>query len=101
MGGCAGEKVDHRMARRGAFPRYDKNLPLDRIKICCADKNGPPPGGCLAEICPFDAHRFLGKQPFHLWIFCCAIQRQDRRVRYVERVSQRSGNPEAFDVVVL
>jgi hypothetical protein len=27
--------------------------------------------------------------------------REDRRVRYVERVSQRSGNPEAFDVVVL
>ena len=29
------------------------------------------------------------------------IFREDRRVRYVERVSQRSGNPEAFDVVVL
>jgi cold shock protein len=27
--------------------------------------------------------------------------REDRRVRYVERISQRSGNPEAFDVVVL
>ena len=30
------------------------------------------------------------------WRYC-----EDRRVRYVERVSQRSGNPEAFDVVVL
>jgi len=29
------------------------------------------------------------------------IFREDRRVRYVERVSQRSGNPKAFDVVVL
>ena len=29
------------------------------------------------------------------------IFREDRRVRYVERVSQVSGNPEAFDVVVL
>ena len=29
------------------------------------------------------------------------IFREDRRVRSVERVSQRSGNPEAFDVVVL
>jgi hypothetical protein len=29
------------------------------------------------------------------------IFREDRRVRYVERVSQRSGNPEAFDIVVL
>jgi cold shock CspA family protein len=29
------------------------------------------------------------------------VFREDRRVRYVERVSQRSGNPEAFDVVVL
>ena len=29
------------------------------------------------------------------------IFREDRRVRYVERVSQRSGNREAFDVVVL
>ena len=27
------------------------------------------------------------------------IFREDRRVRYVERVSQRSGNPEAFDVL--
>jgi hypothetical protein len=27
--------------------------------------------------------------------------REDRRVRYVERISQRSGKPEAFDVVVL
>ena len=26
------------------------------------------------------------------------IFREDQRVRYVERVSQRSGNPEAFDV---
>ena len=26
------------------------------------------------------------------------IFREDRRVRYVERVSPRSGNPEAFDV---
>ena len=22
---------------------------LDRIKICCEDENGPPPGGCVAE----------------------------------------------------
>ena len=29
------------------------------------------------------------------------IFREDRRVRYVERVSPRSGNPEAFDTVVL
>ena len=29
------------------------------------------------------------------------VFREDRCVRYVERVSQRSGNPEAFDVVVL
>ena len=28
------------------------------------------------------------------------IFREDRRVRYVERVSPRSGNPEAFDVVL-
>jgi cold shock protein len=27
------------------------------------------------------------------------VFREDRRVRYVERISQRSGNPEAFDVV--
>ena len=34
--------------------------------------------------------------------FCLFIdQREDRRVRYVERVSQHSCNPEAFDVVVL
>jgi hypothetical protein len=29
------------------------------------------------------------------------VFREDRRVRYVERISQRSGNREAFDVVVL
>jgi hypothetical protein len=28
------------------------------------------------------------------------IFREDRRVRYVERVGQRSGNPEAFDGAV-
>ena len=25
------------------------SLSPDMIKICCEDKNGPPPGGCLAE----------------------------------------------------
>jgi hypothetical protein len=29
------------------------------------------------------------------------VFREDQRVRYVERFSQRSGKPEAFDVVVL
>ena len=36
MGSFAGQKVVHPLARR--------QVPsLDRIKICCEDKNGPPP----------------------------------------------------------
>ena len=38
MGSFAGQKVVHPLARR--------RVPsLDRIKICCEDKNGPPPVG--------------------------------------------------------
>jgi hypothetical protein len=37
-----GEKVDDPRARRGAPPSIG-------VKICCEDKNGPPPGGCVAE----------------------------------------------------
>jgi hypothetical protein len=42
MGSFAGQKVFHPLARRRALPR-------DRIKICCEDKKGPPPGGCVVE----------------------------------------------------
>jgi hypothetical protein len=42
MGSFAGQKVVCPLA-------HPASPSLDRIKICCADKNGPPPGGCLAE----------------------------------------------------
>jgi hypothetical protein len=67
---------------------------LDRIKICCEDKNGPPPGGCVAENACSMRTDFLRNNHFTYGFFAVlfseafAVQRR----HYLRKSRSKTGN---------